>query len=103
MSLYEEQHLELQRSARKIIETEINPHVDAWEAASIYPEHEVMGRFGAEGFQGINKPEGFGGPGLDYSFSTGVRRNAGRNRLQTSSPQPNPRSPCPRRASQIVP
>ena len=32
MGVYTHEHLEIQRSARKLIEEEINPHVDAWEA-----------------------------------------------------------------------
>lgn len=68
-TLYTEQHLEIQRSARKLIEAEINPYVDQWEADGIYPAHEVMKKFGRLGMLGIHKPEAYGGLGLDYSYA----------------------------------
>ena len=66
--LYTQEHLELQRSVKKFIESEINPHVDAWEAAEIFPAHELFKKMGDAGFLGINKPQEYGGMGLDYSF-----------------------------------
>jgi citronellyl-CoA dehydrogenase len=66
--LYTQEHQELQRSVKKFIETEINPHVDAWEDAEIFPAHELFKKMGDAGFLGINKPQEYGGMGLDYSF-----------------------------------
>ena len=66
--LYAQEHLELQRSLKKFIETEINPHVDAWEEAEIFPAHELFRKMGAAGYLGINKPTAYGGMGLDYSY-----------------------------------
>ena len=66
--LYTQEHHELQRSVKKFIETEINPHVDAWEAAEIFPAHELFKKLGDAGFLGINKPQAYGGMGLDYSY-----------------------------------
>ncbi|MBK9595845.1 MAG: acyl-CoA dehydrogenase family protein [Rhodocyclales bacterium] len=66
--LYTQEHQELQRSVKKFIETEINPHVDAWEAAEIFPAHELFKKMGDAGFLGINKPQAYGGMGLDYSY-----------------------------------
>lgn len=69
MSLYTEQHLEIQRSTRKLIESAINPHVEQWEADGAYPAHEIMKMLGDAGMLGIQKPEAFGGLGLDYSYA----------------------------------
>jgi citronellyl-CoA dehydrogenase len=66
--IYGEQHRELMRSVTKFCETEINPHVDEWEQAGIFPAHEVFKKMGDQGFLGIHKPEKFGGLGLDYSY-----------------------------------
>ena len=66
--LYTQEHLELQRSVKKFIDTEINPHVDAWEDAEIFPAHELFKKMGDAGFLGINKPQEYGGMGLDYSY-----------------------------------
>ncbi len=64
-----DQHRALKESVRKFIDAEINPHVDAWEKAGRFPAHEVFGKMGALGLLGINKPEQFGGLGLDYSYA----------------------------------
>lgn len=69
MSIYTPEHLEMQRQARRLIETEINPYVDTWEAEGQFPAHEVFRKFGELGLLGISKPEAFGGLGLDYSYS----------------------------------
>lgn len=77
MTIYTTEHLELQRSVRRLIETDINPHVDEWEAAGIFPAHEVFPKFGAQGFLGIHKPEPFGGLGLDYSYALAFAETLG--------------------------
>ncbi|HMK78059.1 MAG TPA: acyl-CoA dehydrogenase family protein [Xanthobacteraceae bacterium] len=66
--LYTEQHRELMRSVAKFVEAEIDPHAEEWEAAGIFPAHELFGKMGKQGLLGIHKPERFGGQGLDYSY-----------------------------------
>jgi citronellyl-CoA dehydrogenase len=66
--IYSEQHRELMRSVAKFCEAEINPHVEEWEKAGIFPAHELFKKLGNQGFLGINKAEKFGGLGLDYSY-----------------------------------
>ena len=66
--IYTEQHRELMRSVAKFCEAEINPHVDEWEKAGIFPAHDIFKKMGTQGFLGIHKPEKFGGLGLDYSY-----------------------------------
>jgi citronellyl-CoA dehydrogenase len=66
--LYTETHRELQRTVRKFVENEIDPHADEWEAAGILPAHELFKKMGQQGLLGIHKPEQFGGQGLDYSY-----------------------------------
>lgn len=63
------QHEELRRTIRRFVEEEINPRCDAWEEAQIFPGRELFGKMGALGLLGINKPEAFGGMGLDYSYA----------------------------------
>jgi citronellyl-CoA dehydrogenase len=63
------QHEEIRRTATRFIEQEINPYVDEWEAAEIFPAHEVFKKLGNLGLLGINKPEEDGGLGLDYSYA----------------------------------
>ncbi len=66
--LFTEQHAELRRSARRFIEREINPFVDEWEAAGMFPAHELFKKLGDAGFLGVTKPPDYGGMGLDYSY-----------------------------------
>ena len=68
-NFYNEEQKELQNSAIKLIETEINPHVEQWERERIFPAHDVFKKFGQAGFLGINKPEKFGGLGLSYKYN----------------------------------
>ena len=63
------EHEELKRNLKRFIDDEINPHVDEWEAAEMFPAHEVFGKLGELGYLGLTKPEAYGGSGLDYSYS----------------------------------
>src|ERR1700755_1126989 len=67
--LFSADHDEVRRSLQKFIASEINPHVDEWEKADIFPAHELFKKLGDLGFLGLNKPEAFGGQGLDYSYA----------------------------------
>ncbi|GGB48340.1 acyl-CoA dehydrogenase [Tistrella bauzanensis] len=66
--LYTEQHQQMMHSVTKFVETEINPHVQEWDDAGIFPAHDLFKKMGDHGFLGINKPEEFGGLGLDYTY-----------------------------------
>ena len=64
-----EEHEQLRDSLVKFIDREINPHVEAWEEARIFPAHALFKKLGDAGFLGVTKPPEYGGLGLDYSFS----------------------------------
>ena len=74
---YTHEHLEMQNTLRRFIDEEINPHVDEWEEAEIFPAHEVFKKLGNLGLLGLNKPEAFGGAGLDYSFAMAFAEGLG--------------------------
>ncbi|TXL78859.1 acyl-CoA dehydrogenase [Vineibacter terrae] len=63
------EHEELRRTWRTIIEREINPHVDEWEEAGIFPAHDLFKKLGSAGLLGVDKPVEFGGAGLDFSYA----------------------------------
>ena len=46
------EHQELKRQLERFIADEINPHVDEWEAAEIFPAHDVFGKLGKLGYLG---------------------------------------------------
>ena len=74
---YTHEHREIQNTLKRFIEAEINPHVDEWEAAEIFPAHEVFKKMGNLGLLGLTKPETFGGAGLDYSYSMAMAEALG--------------------------
>lgn len=63
------EHEAVRRSVQSWIEDKVNPYVDEWEAAGIYPAREVMGTLGQLGMLGVSKSEQFGGLGLDFSYA----------------------------------
>ncbi len=63
------EHEALRDNLRRFIEDEINPHVDEWEAAEIFPAHDIFAKLGALGYLGLTKPEVYGGSGLDFSYA----------------------------------
>src|SRR4030065_1546733 len=75
--LFTHEHEELQRQLKKFIDAEINPFVDEWEEAEIFPAHEVFKKMGQLGFLGVCKPEAYGGQALDYSYSVAMAEALG--------------------------
>ena len=72
-----EQHEEIRRTVKKFVETEINPYVDEWEKAEIFPAHDLFKKMGDLGLLGVTKPEKYGGMGLDYSYGAVVNEALG--------------------------
>ncbi|XP_061738583.1 probable acyl-CoA dehydrogenase 6 [Nerophis ophidion] len=75
--IYTPEHFALKESLKKIIEQEINPFVDQWEAEGKFPAHKVFKILGNAGFLGVNKPVEYGGLGLDFSYSVAVSEELG--------------------------
>lgn len=63
-----DEHKAFRETVRRFVETEINPHVEAWDAAGEMPLHAIFKKLGVLGMLGISRPEAFGGLGLDYSY-----------------------------------
>lgn len=80
--LYTPQHLEMMDGLRKFIRAEIDPFVDEWEAAEIFPAHELFKKMGDLGYLGITKPEAYGGLGLDFSYALAASEAIGYARAQ---------------------
>jgi citronellyl-CoA dehydrogenase len=77
---FTQEHELLRQSIKRLIETEIAPHVDAWEDEGIFPAHELFPKLGRAGILGITKPVEYGGQGLDYSYSLVYAEEIGRIR-----------------------
>ncbi len=65
---FTEEHDQLRRTVARFVETDIDPYVDAWEAAGVFPARELFPKLGELGLLGLTKPVEFGGLGLDYSY-----------------------------------
>lgn len=62
------EHATLRDTLKRFIDKEVNPHVDEWERAEVFPAHQVFKRLGELGLLGLTKPVEDGGAGLDYSY-----------------------------------
>ena len=76
-AIFTNEHVELRRSLNKIIEKDINPFVDEWEAAFKFPAHDVFKKLGNAGFLGLNKPKKYGGMGLDFTYNVAMAEELG--------------------------
>ena len=66
---FTQEHEMFRQSVRRFVEEEINPHVDEWEEAGIFPAHDLFRKMGELGFLGLTYPEEYGGLGLDFSYT----------------------------------
>ena len=71
------EHDQIRSTLKKFIDAEINPHVDEWEEAEIFPAHRVFKGLGDLGLLGVNKPVEYGGMGLDWSYGAVVAETLG--------------------------
>jgi citronellyl-CoA dehydrogenase len=74
---YTHEHQEIQKTLKRYIDEQINPHVDEWETAEIFPAHQVFKDLGKLGLLGLTKPEAYGGMGLDYSYAVAMAEALG--------------------------
>jgi len=71
-------HQLFRESVRKFIDQEINPYVDAWEEAEIFPAHELFKKAGDLGLLGLSYPEEYGGAGADYWYNMALAEELAR-------------------------
>ena len=64
--LFTAEHRALRDTLARVIDKDINPYVDEWEASGRFPAHQVFKKLGDAGLLGLTKPVEFGGMGLDY-------------------------------------
>ncbi len=73
-----EEHQIFRKTLRDLFEREIEPHVDAWEAARTFPAHELFPKLGAVGLLGLEYEEAYGGMAADHSFTLVAGEEMGR-------------------------
>ncbi|MDA7416001.1 acyl-CoA dehydrogenase family protein [Xenophilus arseniciresistens] len=62
------EHEQVRSTIQRWIAEQVNPHVDEWEKAEIFPAHQLFKQMGELGLLGLDKPIEDGGAGLDYSY-----------------------------------
>lgn len=72
-----QEHEEIRRTLQRFIAQEINPYVDEWEQAEIFPAHRLFKKMGDLGLLGLTKPVEFGGMGLDLSYGAVLAETLG--------------------------
>ena len=75
--IWTQEHEELRRLTRAVINKHVNPFVDEWEAEGIFPAHKVMKAFADAGLLGIGKSPDDGGMGLDLSYEIAFAEELG--------------------------
>ena len=66
MDYFSAEQKAFQKTIRDFFDNEVNPHIDEWEKARIFPAHQVFKRAGELGMLGITYDAKYGGSGLDY-------------------------------------
>ena len=66
---FTEEHQAFRKVVRDLVEREIEPHVDAWEAAGTFPAHELFPKLAEVGLLGLEYDPAYGGQGADHLFT----------------------------------
>lgn len=75
---FTEAHNMFRKTVRDFVEKEINPHVDEWEKAAIFPGHELFKKLGDLGMLGLEYEPQYGGGGVDHSYTLIFAEELGR-------------------------
>jgi citronellyl-CoA dehydrogenase len=73
-----DEHQIFRKTLRDLFEREIEPHVEAWEAARTFPAHELFPKLAAVGLLGLEYEEAYGGTAADHSFTVIAGEEMGR-------------------------
>jgi citronellyl-CoA dehydrogenase len=73
-------HQLFRETVRRFVDQEINPYVDEWEEAEIFPAHDLFKKAGDLGLLGLSYPEEYGGAGADYWYNMAMAEELARVR-----------------------
>ncbi len=65
--IFSDEHEQFRGEFRRFVKAEIEPHIEAWNAAGI-SDRSAWRKMGESGFLGANQPEEYGGAGADFIF-----------------------------------
>jgi acyl-CoA dehydrogenase len=79
VNIFNDQHAMFRAAVRAFVEREVEPHVEAWEAAGRIPR-SIWIRMGELGFLGVEYDEKYGGAGADLLTSAVLHEECARSR-----------------------
>src|SRR3984893_3769311 len=77
--LWTADHEMFRKTVRGVVEREIEPHIDGWEAAGGFPAHELFPRLAEAGLLGLEYDPAYGGQGADHSYTVILGEELGRS------------------------
>jgi citronellyl-CoA dehydrogenase len=72
------EHEAFRASVRDFVDHEVQPHLDAWEAAGMFPAHELFPKLAKLGALGLEYDPDYGGGGADHLFTVVLCEELGR-------------------------
>jgi citronellyl-CoA dehydrogenase len=72
------EHELFRKSVRDLVDREINPHADEWEAAGAFPAHDLFPKLAEVGVLGLEYDPAYGGMGADHSYTLVYAEEMGR-------------------------
>ena len=75
---FTEEHDAFRATIRDFVEREINPYCDEWEAAGIFPAHELFAKLAKLGAFGLEYDPTYGGQGADATYTLVLGEELGR-------------------------
>src|SRR4051812_18078362 len=72
------EHEAFRASVRDFVDHEVQPHLDAWEAAGMFPAHELFPKLAKLGALGLEYDPDYGGGGADPLFTVVLCEELGR-------------------------
>lgn len=75
---FTEEHQMFRKAVRAFVEKEINPHIDEWEKAGIWPAKTILKKMASLGFLGLSYEEAYGGQNADIWFTVVLAEELGR-------------------------
>jgi len=72
------EHEQFRKAVRQVVENDINPYVDQWEAAGSFPAKQVFAKLAAIGALGLEYDPEYGGQGADHSYTLVLAEELGR-------------------------
>ena len=62
---FTDEHDQFRSAIRDLVEREINPHCDTWEADGIFPAHDLFAKLGRVGVLGVEEQGAVGSGGVE--------------------------------------